>query len=124
MAKNKASREAAEILEPLNTNKNILSYLITRNCEKGHNKAYVFVILHKRKKPLFLIRFWGKFDERSLMREKWDDYSQSEHQQLLNEKARDGYKIASDEELIRNKKVYAAIAGYIDEQIKTGLAKR
>lgn len=110
MAKNKLNRDVAEILEPLDTNKKILSYLIVRNCTKNHNKAYIFVVLQHRKKPTHLVRFWTKFDEYSKMNEIWGSYSQKVHQRLLNAKAKEGYKIPSDDEYIKHKKIYRAIA--------------
>lgn len=115
MAKQKSSTEVNDILRPLLSNKRIVSYLITRNIDKGHNKVYIFVV-HKTPTHNSLARFWGRFGATTLSHSV-TEYDLKTYQKLLNEKASKGYKLVTDEELLKNRIVYNDICTQISRAL-------
>jgi len=117
MAKSKQVRRVADILRPLTSNKKIVTYLITKCVEGTSNKVYIYVVAKPLKGSILaLVRFWGRFSAEGLKHTS-DTFDQATFQKLLDEKAKKGYKLVSDEELLKFEQEYTDICAHISEKL-------
>lgn len=117
MAKSKQVRRVADILRPLTSNKKIVTYLITKCVEGTSNKVYIYVVAKEPKgKILALVRFWGRFSAEGLKHTSYA-FDRVEFQKLLDEKAKKGYKLVSDDELLKFEQEYTDICEYISGKL-------